>query len=132
MRLMPLLFVLPLFFFQARAQTTPVPPPAPPAAAAAADAPGAAPGATAHASPKPHRMTWEQRFAEANVTHDGHLTLQQAEAGYPTIARHFHEIDADKKGYVTEEDISNWHKQLHATHHAHQGQPSQSRSAMKQ
>ena len=36
------------------------------------------------------------------------------------MARHFTEIDADKKGYVTEEDITNWHKLQRAMHHANQ------------
>jgi hypothetical protein len=126
MRLLPLLLVLPLFSFQAHAQSAaPSPAPdapaataAPPADAAAPPAAAAAPPAAhAKAAPKPHRMTWQQRFAEANTTHDGHLTLQQAEAGYRGIVRHFNEIDADKKGYVTVADIANWHKQ-HATRHA--------------
>ena len=52
----------------------------------------------------------EQRFEQANVTHDGHLTEAQAKAGYPTIARHFAAIDQDKKGYVTEDDIRAYNK----------------------
>jgi hypothetical protein len=37
------------------------------------------------------------------------------------VARHFKEIDADKKGYVTEEDITNWHKLQRAMRHTNQG-----------
>jgi hypothetical protein len=62
-------------------------------------------------------MTWKQRFTQANLAHDGHLTLQEAEGGYTSVARHFKEIDADKKGYVTEEDILNWHKLQRAMRH---------------
>ena len=125
MRLLSLLFVLSLFSLQAHAQ--PAPSPAGPAPSAAS-----APAAKAHAASKPHRMTWEQRFAAANTTHDGHLTMQQAEAGYSTVARHFHEIDTGKKGYVTEEDITDWHKRVRAMHHSHEGHAAQTQSSMQQ
>jgi hypothetical protein len=61
----------------------------------------------APASPKPHRITkLSQRFAAANTSHDGHLTLDQAKAAkWVTVVRHFSRIDADQKGYVTEADI---------------------------
>ncbi len=46
------------------------------------------------------------KFAAANVTHDGHLTRAQAEAGHmPRIAKLFDAIDSDHKGYVTLKDI---------------------------
>ena len=116
MRSLPVLLLLPFLAFQAHAQTTPSHPAAPSASSAATKcaAPNTADGTTA----KHHRMTWKERFAQANVTHDGHLTLEQAKSGGDSlVARHFTEIDADKKGYVTEEDIANWHKMERATHH---------------
>lgn len=64
-----------------------------------------------------HRMTWEQRFEKANVTHDGHLTMDQARTGYPTLARHFAAVDQDHKGYVTEDDIRAYNKAQRALHH---------------
>jgi hypothetical protein len=119
MRLLPILFALPLLALQAHAQTASAPqsPPAP----AAAPTGDAAPNALAPTAPEHHRMTSQQHFAQANLAHDGHLTLQEATGGYPTVARHFAEIDADKKGYVTEEDITNWHKLQRAMRHANQG-----------
>ena len=71
------------------------------------------------AAPKqahPHQ-TAQQRFDRANVTHDGHLTLEQAKAGYKSIAGHFDAIDKDKKGYVTADDIRAYHKTQRAMHH---------------
>jgi hypothetical protein len=65
-----------------------------------------------------HRITWEQRFAQANKTHDGHLTMDQAKAGYESVARHFDAIDTAKKGYVSEDDIRAYHKAQHASHRA--------------
>lgn len=43
----------------------------------------------------------QERFANANVTHDGKLTRQQASAGMPMVARHFDEIDTHRAGYIT-------------------------------
>ena len=60
-----------------------------------------------------HRETAAQRFGKANTAHDGHLTLEQAKAGYPTVAKHFAEIDTGGKGYVTQDDIKAWHQQQH-------------------
>ena len=45
--------------------------------------------------------TLAQSFAAANVTRDGRLTRQQAEAGMPLVAQNFDAIDFDQKGYVT-------------------------------
>jgi uncharacterized secreted protein with C-terminal beta-propeller domain len=70
-------------------------------------------------------MTMDQRFQQANVTHDGHLTEDQAKTGYKSIARHFAAIDQDKKGYITEDDIRTYdklqrilHQQSNTTKHA--------------
>jgi hypothetical protein len=43
----------------------------------------------------------QSRFANANTTHDGKLTREQAAAGMPMVAKHFDEIDTQKLGYVT-------------------------------
>jgi hypothetical protein len=123
MRLLPVLLFLPLLALQAHAQTAPPPQSTPAPSVAGQGGPatgGPAPNALAPATPEHHRMTWQQRFAQANLTHDGHLTAQEASGGYPSVARHFTEIDADKKGYVTEEDITNWHKLQRAMHHSSQ------------
>ena len=47
----------------------------------------------------------EHRFKAANTTGDGKLTLQQAKAGMPRVAKNFDKIDADHKGYVTLQQI---------------------------
>lgn len=43
----------------------------------------------------------QTRFANANTTRDGKLTLEQAQAGMPMVARHFDEIDTHHAGYLT-------------------------------
>lgn len=105
MRMLPLLVVLPLCAVPALAQTA-----APPATTMtqAAQSAAATPAATAPAAHR--RGGWEQHFAAANTSHDGHLTLEQAKGGYITVARHFDAIDAGHKGYVTTDDIRAWHK----------------------
>lgn len=108
MRMLPLLFVLPLCAVHAMA-ATPTPPPSPPAVQQAAPTP--------RAPVRHHRGGWEQRFAQANTSHDGHLTLAQAKGGYFTVARHFNQIDTGHKGYVTLDDIRAWHKQLREARH---------------
>jgi len=47
----------------------------------------------------------EQRFKAANTSGDGKLTLEQARAGMPRVAKNFGSIDADHKGYVTLQQI---------------------------
>jgi len=59
---------------------------------------GASPhiGQAAQAMPK-----LQTRFAQANTTHDGKLTRDQASTGMPMVAKHFDEIDTQHAGYVT-------------------------------
>jgi hypothetical protein len=64
------------------------------------------------------------KFDAANTTHDGRLTLDQAQAGgMRGVARHFNEIDADHKGYVTMQDIRAWNRAKRAARSSQQGPP---------
>lgn len=54
------------------------------------------------------RRSVEQHFAEANSTRNGRLTLDQAAAGYKSIAKSFTQIDVNRRGYVTLDDIKAW------------------------
>jgi len=101
----------------AYAQTTPsATPPAPSAA------PSPAPGTPQGTAPAPHhRLDMDERFTKANTTHDGKLTLAQAKVGLPTVARHFTEIDATNRGYISEDDIRAWMKA--ARERRHEAQP---------
>jgi len=72
------------------------------------------PGAPDASRPHDHdaRMmqTWQQRFDAANTTHDGHLTLAQAQAaGMKPVVKHFGAIDIQNRGYVTLNEIMAWH-----------------------
>jgi hypothetical protein len=65
-----------------------------------------------------------QRFDNANVTHDGHLTLDQARAGQmPMIARHFADIDTAHKGYITLDDLRAYRSRVMEERRAAQGEP---------
>ena len=74
------------------------------------------PNRTTHHLPR-HRTGKDERFTKANTTHDGQLTQAQAKAGYPTVAKHFTEIDAMNEGYITEDDIRAYYKTQRALHH---------------
>jgi Ca2+-binding EF-hand superfamily protein len=72
---------------------------------------------TTTGKPMHAHTTMQQRFEQANTTHDGHLTLDQAKTGYKSLVRHFSVIDQDKKGFITEDDIRAYYKTQRALHH---------------
>ena len=47
----------------------------------------------------------EEKFKAADKDHDGKLTLEEAKAGMPRVAKGFDKIDKDKKGYITVDQI---------------------------
>jgi hypothetical protein len=127
MRILPILAGV-LFTSAAYAQPTPPPPDmlppypgqqgAPPPAEApppgAMQAPPPAQTGRPSGPPAGH-MGSRQRFEAANTTHDGRLTMDQAQAAsWRPIARNFQAIDRDHKGYVTMQDIKEWHRARHA------------------
>ena len=70
---------------------------------------------TGHAA----RRTAEQRFEDANTTHDGHLTEPQAQAARMRgVATHFAEIDSHHRGYVTLDEIRAWRAERRAARKA--------------
>ena len=58
----------------------------------------------------------QTRFSNANTTHDGKLTREQAASGMPIVARHFDEIDAQKTGYITLPQIEAFMQERGAAH----------------
>jgi hypothetical protein len=78
--------------------------------AAVAQTPPAPPAASTEPAHSHTRMTLKERFAQANTTNDGHLTMEQAKAGLPRVAKNFTVIDKDNKGYVTLTDIQDYYK----------------------
>ena len=82
MRLFHALLLIPLFTAPAFAETA-----APPAAGS-------------HA-----RRGAEQHFADANTSHDGRLTLDQAKLGFKSIARSFPQIDVNRRGLHDEGSV---------------------------
>jgi Ca2+-binding EF-hand superfamily protein len=47
-----------------------------------------------------------ERFKAADTDHDGKLTLEEAKAGMPMVARNFDKIDTGHTGGVTLEQIA--------------------------
>lgn len=65
------------------------------------------------------RHTQAQRFEEANTTHDGKLTLDQARAAHMNaVVRDFSAIDKDGKGYVTMTNIRDHRREVRASRRA--------------
>lgn len=61
------------------------------------------------------RKTAQQRFEDANTTHDGHLTEAQAQAAHMRgVATHFAEIDSHHRGYITFDEIRSWRAERRA------------------
>ena len=72
-----------------------------------------APTAQFDQTSRAHRFV--DRFNAANTTHDGRLTLEQAQAArMPMLVRRFHKIDTQHKGYITLSDIRAYRRQMHA------------------
>jgi hypothetical protein len=64
------------------------------------------------------------RFEAANTTHDGRLTIDQAQAAnWIGVVRHFQQIDRDQKGYVTWQDIKEFRHAMQAARRQQQGAP---------
>lgn len=59
--------------------------------------------AQAEDSAKTKEITAKFKAADKNA--DGQLTLEEAKAGMPRVAKDFDKIDVEKKGYVTLEQI---------------------------
>ncbi|HTJ89673.1 MAG TPA: hypothetical protein VL356_05805 [Acidocella sp.] len=60
---------------------------------------------------------FHKKFDAANTTHDGHLTLAQAEkAGMTKIVKNFNAIDTQHRGYVTFNDVVAWRLDTMAAH----------------
>lgn len=47
----------------------------------------------------------EDKFKAADKDNDGKLTLDEAKAGMPRVAKGFSRIDSENKGYVTVDQI---------------------------
>ena len=81
------------------------PPAGPDGGAPPTGQPGAYPSPSDGAASPARGGSLAVRFAAANVTNDGRLTREQAEAGMPLVAQNFEAIDVGGKGYVTLPEI---------------------------
>lgn len=102
---------------------------APPQSQVQANAPAQTDAAGSTHSNRHGRRSLDERFAEANTTHDGHLTLDQAKSGrLKAVARHFDAIDKDHKGFVTEADVHAYYKEQRAARHHAKGDTASTKS----
>jgi len=64
---------------------------------------------TALTSPSDQRLQrLMARFHRADLNGDGQLTRDEAQKGMPRVYRHFSEIDAQNRGYVTLAQIASY------------------------
>jgi hypothetical protein len=92
----------------ALAQEASAPPPDQPAMQPPPDGQYVARAASGHHDGGMAKM--QAKFEAANTTHDGRLTLQQAEAaGLKPVVEHFSAIDTANRGYVTFNELMAWH-----------------------
>jgi EF hand len=68
--------------------------------------------------PQQMRAKMTERFAAADVNHDGKLTREEAEAKMPMVAKNFDQIDTTHKGYVTLDDIQAFSREKMAARRA--------------
>ena len=47
----------------------------------------------------------KDRFAKADADHNGALTREEAQRGMPFVAKHFDQIDSNKAGHVSLEQV---------------------------
>ncbi len=100
--------------------STVAPVPTAPAAAASPATPAeVSPAKRVKLGPKHIRKTLPQRFDAANVTHDGHLTKEQATtAKWRYVVSHFGAMDSGSKGYVTVAEIHDFASKARAARKA--------------
>ncbi|MBS0444906.1 MAG: EF-hand domain-containing protein [Proteobacteria bacterium] len=67
---------------------------------------------------------FSERFDAADANGDGKLTLEEAQAKMPMVAKHFDEIDVDKKGYVTKAEVAKAMRKMMAERKAQKSEQS--------
>jgi Ca2+-binding EF-hand superfamily protein len=58
-------------------------------------------------------VSFDQRFDEVDINHDGGLSKDEAEIGMPMLFKHFDEIDANKDGKISKDEIVANMKKMH-------------------
>lgn len=61
---------------------------------------------TRHANMRGHM---DEKFKEADTNGDGQLSLDEVQAKMPRLAAHFDELDQDKNGQLSKEELAHGH-----------------------
>ena len=59
------------------------------------------------------QAAFDKRFATADANGDGKLTKAEAEGHMPFVYKHFDEIDAAHKGFVTKDQVAAYFARVH-------------------
>ena len=96
-----------------------------PAQSSDPSASGATPAASnppSNPSPKPHHGEAKQRFLQADSNGDGKLSRAEAQS-LPHLAKRFDEIDLNRDGYITRDELRAAHERMKAARAQRQSQP---------
>src|SRR5512144_121327 len=63
-------------------------------------------GAERHEMKEPCKVSFDERFDEADINHDGALGRDEAEIGMPMLFAHFDEIDTNKDGKISKDELA--------------------------
>lgn len=73
-------------------------------------------------SPEQRAQRMTERFNAADANHDGKLTLDEAKAGMPMVARNFDQIDTAHSGSITLDQLAAFAKSHGRPHGMRGGQ----------
>ena len=66
---------------------------------------------------EPCEVSFDQRFDESDVNHDGALSKDEAEIGMPALFAHFGEFDTNKDGKISKGELAASMKKMHENMH---------------
>ena len=78
---------------------------------------------------EPCEVSFDQRFDESDINHDGALSKDEAEIGMPMLFAHFDELDTNKDGKISKEELAasvkKMHEKMHGRHDIEKMTPGQ-------
>jgi Ca2+-binding EF-hand superfamily protein len=62
-------------------------------------------------------VSYETRFDEVDINHDGGLSRDEAEIGMPMLFKHFDEVDTNKDGKISKGELNDYMQKMHDKMH---------------
>ncbi len=80
-------------------------------------------GRAGHHNPEASKARFSERFKKADTDGDGALSKAEAEKSIPRLAKHFDEIDANRDGKITQDEMKASMEKHRAERKKHHGEP---------